>query len=64
MDLTSSRPLWSVLDGLPHAYPRLHGDADGDVVVIGGGVTGALVAHSLVGAGFDTIVIDKREIGW
>ena len=64
MDLTSSQPLWSVLDGLPRAYPRLHGDARADVVVIGGGVTGALVAHALVGAGFDTIVVDKREIGW
>jgi glycine/D-amino acid oxidase-like deaminating enzyme len=64
MDLTSSHPLWSVLDGLPHAYPRLHGDARTDVVVIGGGVTGALVANALVGAGFDAIVVDKREIGW
>jgi len=27
-------------------------------------VTGALVANALVGAGLDTIVIDKREIGW
>jgi glycine/D-amino acid oxidase-like deaminating enzyme len=64
MDLTSSHPLWSMLDGLPHAYPRLHADARADVVIIGGGVTGALVAHALVGAGFDTIVVDKREIGW
>ena len=64
MDLTSSHPLWSLLDGLPHAYPRVHGDARADVVVIGGGVTGALVAHQLVGTGFDTIVVDKREIGW
>jgi glycine/D-amino acid oxidase-like deaminating enzyme len=64
MDLTSSYPLWSVLDGLPHAYPRLHDDARADVVVIGGGVTGALVAHALVAAGFDAIVVDKREIGW
>lgn len=64
MDLTSSHPLWAVLDGLPHAYPRLHEDARADVVVIGGGVTGALVAHALVAAGLDTIVVDKREIGW
>ena len=64
MDLVSDRPLWPLLDGLPHAYPRLHDDARAEVVVIGGGVTGALVAHALVGAGLDTMVIDRREIGW
>ena len=64
MDLTSSHPLWTLLDGLPHAYPRLHGDARADAVIIGGGVTGAIVAHALVEAGLDTILLDKREIGW
>lgn len=64
MDLTSSHPLWSSLDGLPHAYPRLHRDARAEVVVIGAGVTGALVAHALVGAGLDVVVVDKREVGW
>ena len=64
MDLVSDRPLWPLLDGLPQAYPRLHGDARADVVVIGGGVTGALVAHALVGAGLDTMLIDRREAGW
>lgn len=64
MDLVSDRPLWPLLDGLPHSYPRLHDDARAEVVVIGGGVTGALVAHALAGAGLDTIVIDRREIGW
>src|SRR6478672_2349681 len=63
MDLVSDRPLWPLLDGLPHAYPRLHGNARADVVVLGGGVTGALVAHALLGAGIDAMVIDKREIG-
>ena len=64
MDVVSDRPLWPLLDGLPNAYPRLHGDARADVVIIGGGVTGALVAHALAGAGLETLVIDKREIGW
>jgi glycine/D-amino acid oxidase-like deaminating enzyme len=64
MDLVSDRPLWPILDGLPHAYPRLNDDARAEVVVIGGGVTGALVAHALIGAGLETMVIDRREIGW
>jgi len=34
------------------------------VVVIGGGITGALVAHKLLQEDVDTIVVDKRDIGW
>ena len=63
MDLASSHPIWLELDGSRQAYPRLQGDARADVAVIGGGLTGALVAHALVGAGLDTIVLDKRDVG-
>jgi len=63
MDLTSDNPLWPALDGVPHAYPPPDGDLRADVVVIGGGITGALTAHALVAAGRDTIILDKRDIG-
>lgn len=64
MDLTSGYPFWPVANGLIRTYPRLDTDLRCDVAVIGGGITGALVAHHLVDAGFDTVVLDKREIGW
>ena len=51
MDLTSGTPLWPTLDGLPAAYPRLHQDLRCDVAVIGGGITGALVAHRFAARG-------------
>ena len=63
MDLTSNHPVWLELDDPLQTYPTLQGDAHADVAVIGGGVTGALVAHALVGAGLDTIVLDKRDAG-
>ncbi|MEO6529025.1 MAG: FAD-dependent oxidoreductase [Gemmatimonadaceae bacterium] len=63
MDLTSGNPLWPALDGLPHTYTPLEHDTSADVVVIGGGITGALVADALVKAGVDTIVLDKRDVG-
>ena len=34
-----------------------------DVVVIGGGITGALVAYHLAEAGVDVVVVDKRDMG-
>jgi len=64
MDLRSNYPFWLVKNGLPYVYPTLENDLTCDVAVIGGGITGALVAHALVEAGFATVVLDKREIGW
>jgi glycine/D-amino acid oxidase-like deaminating enzyme len=63
MDLTSANPLWPALDGAGPLYAPPDADATADVVVIGAGITGALVAHALVLAGFDIIVIDTRAIG-
>jgi glycine/D-amino acid oxidase-like deaminating enzyme len=63
MDLTSGDPLWPLLNGLPATYPRLHRDLRCDVAVIGGGITGALVAHRFAGAGIHTVLLEAGEIG-
>ena len=63
MNLTSSHPFWSINNGLPANYPSLQRDVLCDAVVIGGGITGALVAVHLAEAGVDTLLIDKRDIG-
>jgi glycine/D-amino acid oxidase-like deaminating enzyme len=62
VDLTSGYPFWPVNDGLIRAYPRLDHDATCDAVVLGGGITGALVAHHLIEAGIETVVVDKRDV--
>lgn len=64
MDLTSGSPFWPIKNGLLASYPPLRVDATCDVAVIGGGITGALVAHYLVAAGIDTVLLDKRDIGF
>ena len=63
MNLTSNYPFWSVCNGLPATFPSLQRDVSCDVVVIGGGITGALAAIHLVEAGVKTVLIDKRDIG-
>ena len=63
MNLTSSHPFWSVNNGLPANYPSLQRDVACDAAVIGGGITGALVAVHLAEAGVKTLLIDKRDIG-
>jgi glycine/D-amino acid oxidase-like deaminating enzyme len=64
MDLRSGYPIWPVLDGLLATWPALASDEQCDVAVLGGGITGALIADRLTTAGISTIVVDEREIGW
>jgi glycine/D-amino acid oxidase-like deaminating enzyme len=63
VDLVSPQPFWLLKNGLIRAYPSLKDDARCDVVVLGGGISGALVAEILACGGLDVIVIDKRDIG-
>lgn len=46
-----------------HSYSSLRHNISCDVLIVGGGVTGALMAYQLSGEGYKTIVIDKRDIG-
>lgn len=62
MDLKSNEPFWLMKNGILSSYPSLHEDLVCDVLIIGGGITGALIAHQCVNDGFKTILIDKREI--
>lgn len=64
MDLKSGYPFWAVKNGLMHAYPRLEADRKCDVAIVGGGITGALIATELVAHGFDVAVLEQRDIAW
>ena len=64
MDLKSGYPFWALKNGLMHAFPPLRADLRCDVAVIGGGITGALIADELAAHGHDVAVIDQRDIGW
>lgn len=64
MDLKSGYPYWAVKNGLMHAFPPLERDLRCDVAVVGGGVSGALVANELAAHGFDVAVLEQRDIAW
>jgi len=63
MDLHSTEPFWLLKNGLLTPYPSLKSDLSCEVLVVGGGITGALVSHTLTNAGFDVVVVDKRDVG-
>jgi len=63
MNLTSDLPFWTVRNGLMRVYPPLTEDLSCDALIIGGGISGALLGHRLVQAGVDCVLIDRRDIG-
>ncbi len=62
MDLKSNEPFWLIKNGLIATYPSLKSDEKCDVLIIGGGITGSLIAHQMIKDGYETILIDKREL--
>src|SRR5271168_458548 len=59
--LRSGVPVWM-------AYPRripltrqLEGDIETDILIVGAGISGALIAYSLAKEGHRVVVIDARE---
>ena len=64
MDLKSGYPYWAIKNGLMHAFPQLHADLRCDVAIIGGGITGALIAHEFARHGHEVAVLEQRDIGW
>jgi glycine/D-amino acid oxidase-like deaminating enzyme len=62
MDLKSGYPFWPIKNGLLASYPSVNENLTCDVAIVGGGITGALMAYHLTKAQFDVIVVDRRDI--
>lgn len=62
MDLYSGLPYWIAKNPLYNYFNPLVSDFNIDVIIIGAGITGALVAHELCSAGIKCAIVDKRSI--
>lgn len=62
MELHSGLPYWIIKNQLYDYFNPLKKNLNVDVVIIGAGITGALVAHELCQAGLRCCVVDKRSI--
>ena len=62
MRLRTFESFWLLKNGLLYSYPSLQNDLDTELVVIGGGISGALVSHALVEKGYRVLLLDKRDI--
>jgi glycine/D-amino acid oxidase-like deaminating enzyme len=64
MRLRVGVPFWLSRRGAAERrYPMLHGAATTDVAVIGGGITGAGIAHAFAEAGVNVMVLESKLVG-
>jgi glycine/D-amino acid oxidase-like deaminating enzyme len=62
MDLYSGLPYWIAKNPLYNHFNPLKSNYSVDVVIIGTGITGTLIAHELCSAGIQCIMVDKRTV--
>jgi glycine/D-amino acid oxidase-like deaminating enzyme len=63
MNLRSGQSYWPLKNGLISSFPSLNHNLKCEVVVLGAGITGALVAYYFGRAGVETVVLDTRDVG-
>jgi len=62
MKVRSTDPYWLLKNGLLYSYPSLQKNMVCDVLIIGAGITGALLAYQLSSEGYNTMLVDKRDV--
>ena len=62
MDVRSNEPFWLIKNSLPQSYPSLQKSVSSEVLIIGGGITGALIAYKLINEGKKVLMVDRRDI--
>lgn len=63
MDLVSGVPYWPKHDGRMPGFAALRKDIETDVAVVGGGISGALIAYELIRRGTECTLLEKHRIG-
>lgn len=64
MKIVTGDTIWSKKNKIPCKYTYLSDDIDCDVVIIGGGVTGALCSYYFTEKGINTVLVDRNIIGY
>ena len=62
MDIRSNEPFWLIKNAFPNSYPSLQKSISSEVLVVGAGITGALIAYQLLKEGKKVIMVDRRDV--
>lgn len=62
-DLRHGRPLWLDQPLSTRKYPQHRGPLEVDVVIVGGGITGAICAYLFADAGVTVALLESTRVG-
>jgi glycine/D-amino acid oxidase-like deaminating enzyme len=62
MKLRSIETFWPIKNAMKQSYPSLDSDLNTSILIIGGGITGALIAYKLINEGKKIILVDRRDV--
>jgi glycine/D-amino acid oxidase-like deaminating enzyme len=63
MRLRTFESFWLLKNGLLYTYPMLQKNIVTEIVVVGAGITGALISNALMEQGYKVVMLDKRDVG-
>ncbi len=59
--LRRDQPLWAAISGASIRTTRTTAHKTYDVIIVGAGISGALMAHALTGKGLRILMVDRRQ---
>jgi glycine/D-amino acid oxidase-like deaminating enzyme len=62
MKLRSTETFWPLKTAMEVSYPSIDSDINTSILIIGGGITGALIAYKLISEGEKVILVDRRDV--
>ncbi|MBF4508642.1 FAD-binding oxidoreductase [Flavobacterium sp. JLP] len=62
MKLRSIETFWPLKNAMKASYPSIDSDLNTTILIIGGGITGALIAYKLINDGKKVVLVDRRDI--
>jgi len=62
MKLHSTKTFWPLKSSMSAGYPSLQKSISTPILIIGGGITGALIAYQLIENGRKVVLVDKRDV--
>jgi len=62
MKLRSTESFWPLKHAMETSYPSIESDIETEILIIGGGITGALIAYKLINEGKKVVLVDRRDI--
>lgn len=63
MKLRSTETFWPLKNAMNTSYPSIDTDIKTEILIIGGGITGALMAYKLITQGKKIVLVDRRDVG-